>query len=134
MNPSEYSRGEMRKAIVSLIFLVAAVVGLFVAVEPGFVEACVALVGPVFAVIGVFGAEHHTAKDLQKALEQFKGAALTVVGYFTVVPTSTAERITTLIGVVASVFAVYWTSNDNPSYEEGEEGGEGVPGEEAAVA
>lgn len=118
MNPLKYSPGQARKAIVSLIFLIAAVVGLFVTVDPGFVEACVALVGPVFAVVGVFAAENHSPKDLQKALEQLKGAALAVVGYFTVVPTSTAERITTLIGVVVSVLAVYWTSNDDPSDEE----------------
>jgi hypothetical protein len=132
VNPLNYSLGEMKKAVVSLVFLIAAAVGLFVSVDPGFVEACVALVGPVFAVIGVFAADHHSAQDLQKALEQLKGGALAVVGYFTVVPTSTAERITTLVGVVVSVFAIYWAENDNPSYEEGEGEAAVAPAAEAA--
>lgn len=120
MNPLNYSLGEIRKTLVSLIFLAAAVIGLFVTVDHSFVELCVALVGPVFAVIGVFSAEHHSPEDLQKALEQLKGAALGVVGYFTVVPESTEAQIGTLIGIIVSFAAVYWTTNDNPSYEEGE--------------
>ena len=111
MNPRKYSLGEMQKALVSLLFLVFAVVGVFVAVKPDFVEACVALVGPIFAVIGVFAAKNHSPEELQKGLEQLKGAALAIVGYFTVVPTTTIERITALIGAIGSAFAVYWTPN-----------------------
>jgi chromate transport protein ChrA len=114
MNPLKYSLAEVQKAIISLLFLAGGAVGLFVATKPGFVEACVALVGPVFAAIGVFAAKNHTADDLQKALEQLKGAALAIVGYFTVVPTTTGERITALIGAVVSVFAVYWKHNEPP--------------------
>lgn len=118
MNPLKYKPAELRKLLVSLIFAVAAVVGLFVTIDPSFVQACVALVGPVFAVIGVFGAKNHSADDLQKALEQLKGAALTVVGYFTVVPPSTEAQIGTLIVAAVSVIAVYWTANDSPEKEE----------------
>jgi drug/metabolite transporter superfamily protein YnfA len=128
MNPTDYSLGEMKKTIVSLIFLGAAVAGLFVAMDPNFVQACVSLVGAIFAVIGVFSAKNHDVEDLQKALEQLKGAALVVVGYFTVVPTTTAERITALVGGVVSVIAVYWTSNAG----ENEEEGEGAPAAAAA--
>ena len=117
MNPFQYKPAELRKLIVSLLFAVAAVVGLFVTLDPTFVEACAALVGPIFAVIGVFGATDHTAAELQKALEQLKGAGLTVVGYFTVVPPSTEARISTLIVAVASVFGVYWIANEKPKKE-----------------
>jgi drug/metabolite transporter superfamily protein YnfA len=115
MNPLNYSVDELRKAAVSLVFLVAALVGLFVATDPDFVQACATLVGSVFAVVGVFAAKNHTKDDLQKALEQFKGAALTIVGFFTIVPTTTAERATALVGAIASVVAVYWTVNKKPS-------------------
>ncbi|MGH2975363.1 MAG: hypothetical protein ACRDLL_10935 [Solirubrobacterales bacterium] len=121
MNPTSYSLGELKKAIVSLVFLGAAVVGLFVAMDPNFVQACVSLVGAVFAVIGVFSARNHNVEDLQKALEQLKGTALVVVGYFTVVPTTTAERITAIVGGIVSVIAVYWTSNQGENEGEGEE-------------
>jgi hypothetical protein len=114
VNPFKYKLAEVRKLIVSLLFAVAAVVGLFVTIDPTFVQACVALVGPVFAVIGVFGATDKSSDELQKALEQLKGAGLTVVGYFTVVPPSTAARISTLIVAVASVFGVYWIANKKP--------------------
>ena len=111
MNPLNYKPAEVRKLIVSLIFAVAAVVGLFVTIDPSFVEACVALVGPIFAVVGVFGAADKSSDELQKALEQLKGAGLTVVGYFTVVPSSTAAQISTLIVAVCSVLGVYWIGN-----------------------
>jgi hypothetical protein len=114
VNPLKYKLAEVRKLIVSSIFAVAAVVGLFVTIDPTFVQACVALVGPVFAVIGVFSATDKSSDELQKALEQLKGAALTVVGYFTVVPPSTAARISTLIVAIASVFGVYWIANKKP--------------------
>lgn len=122
MNPLNYKLDEMRKLIVSVIFAVAAVVGLFVTIDPSFTEACVGLVGPVFAVIGVFGAKNHTADDLQKALEQLKGAGLTVVGYFTVVPPSTSARIGTLIVAFASIVGVYWIANAKPQAEGGRQG------------
>jgi len=121
VNPLNYSLGEMKKTIVSLIFLVAAVVGLFVAMDPNFVQACVSLVGAIFAVLGVFSAKNHNVEDLQKALEQLKGTALVVVGYFTVVPTTTAERITAIVGGLVSVIAVYWASNAGENEEEGAE-------------
>jgi hypothetical protein len=117
MNPFKYKAAETRKLIVSLFFTIGAVVGLLVASDPGFPEACAALAGSVFAVFGVFAAKNHTPDDLQKALEQFKGAALTIVGYFTVVPTTTAERATAIIGAIVSVYAVYRMSNENPPAE-----------------
>jgi hypothetical protein len=118
VNPLNYKLAEVRKLIVSLIFAGAAVVGLIVTIDPSFVEACVALVGPVFAVIGVFGATDKSSDELQKALEQLKGAALTVVGYFTVVPPSTAARISTLIVAACSVLGVYWVGNKKPEGEQ----------------
>jgi uncharacterized membrane protein HdeD (DUF308 family) len=114
MNPANYSLKEVRKAVVSLFVLAAAVVGLFVTTNPDFIQACTTLIGAIFAVVGVFAAKNHTSDDLQKALEQFKGAALTVVGYFAVVPTDTGERAGAIIGLIVAVAAVYWTSNEPP--------------------
>lgn len=62
-----------------------------------------------------FAAKNHSPDDLQKALEQLKGAALTLVGYFTVLPTTTTERITAIIGAIVSAFAVYWKRNEPPA-------------------
>jgi hypothetical protein len=117
MNPVHYSIAEMKKAAVALVTLILAMIGLFVAVEPGFTEACVSLTGAVFAVFGVFAAKNSDPEDIQKALEQFKGAALAVVGYFTVVPTSTVEKIGIMIGALVSIYAVWKTSNVEPGVE-----------------
>jgi hypothetical protein len=115
MNPGNYSLKEMQKTIVSLVVLGAAVIGLIATEpDPNLTQICVTLIGSVFAVVGVFAAKNHTPDDLQKALEQFKGAALSVVGYFTVVPTGTGEKVGALIGIVVAVAAIYWTPNKKP--------------------
>jgi uncharacterized membrane protein len=110
-----YSIAEAKKAVVSAVFLIGAVVALiFSDYDPGFTEACVALAGSVFAVAGVFMAKNHTKDDLSKAVSQLQGAALTVVGYFATVQPGTVQKITILAGAVVSVIAVYWTTNEPP--------------------
>lgn len=112
MNPTHYSLAQIRKALVAgipLLFMAIMLAG--VAAPIGLQAAIVALVGPVFMVIGVFAAKHHSADDLQKALEALKGAGLGIVGYFTQVPTSTDNKITMGIVFLASVVGVYWARN-----------------------
>jgi hypothetical protein len=108
LNPFRYKLAELAPLIVSVIFLAGYSVALFVTVPIGFVPAVAALVGPVFAIVAVFTAKTHSVDDFQKALEQLKGAALTVAVYFTTVPADTANKIGILIGAVVSFFAVLW--------------------------
>lgn len=112
MNPLNYHLAELKKVIVSVIALGLAAAALFTQIEPGFSTACIALVGPVFGVVGVFAAKHHSADDLQKALEQAKAAAMGVIGYFVTVPASTTSRITFLIVAASSVVGVYWAKRN----------------------
>jgi hypothetical protein len=115
MNPFDYSLSELRKAIVSVIYLGGMVAALILTgYDPGFTEALIALVGPVFGVVGVFLAKNHSPDDLQKALEQVKAAALTCVGYFVVIPTSTETKLVILIGSVAAAYGVYYRTNAPP--------------------
>jgi len=110
-----YSVAEAKKAVVSAIFLVGAIAALVLSdYDPGFTEACVALAGSVFAVVGVFLSKNHTEDDLSKAVSQLQGGALTVVGYFVTVQPGTVQKITILAGLVVSVVAVYWFRNDLP--------------------
>lgn len=111
MNPGNYSLSEVRKGLVAVLFLGLAVAALFTTISPSFTVAVIALVGPVFAVIGVFAAKHHSADDLQKALEQLKGAVIGVLGFFVAVPSSTQTKVSVIIGAAVSVLAVYWTRN-----------------------
>lgn len=107
-NPFSYSLNELQPLIVSAIFLAGFAVTLFVTAPVGLIPAVAALVGPVFAVIGVFVAKAHSVGDLSKALEQLKGAALTVAVYFVAIPADTANKIGVLIAAFVSFVAVIW--------------------------
>lgn len=106
------SLSNAQKAVLAAVGLLGALAALFIPdYDLSFTDAVVGLVGPVFAVIGVFAAKNHTPEDLQKALEAAKGAALAVVGYFTVVPAGTDMKVAVLIGAIATVFGVWWRPN-----------------------
>jgi hypothetical protein len=117
LNPFQYSLAELAPFLVSIIFLIGYGVTLFVAVPIGFVPAVAALVGPVFAVVGVFVAKAHSVDDLSKALEQLKGAALTVAVYFVAVPADTANKVGVLVGSIVSVVAVIWAHQKRPAVQ-----------------
>lgn len=108
MNPFAYNLSELKKAVVATVALGLSVAALYWKIDPSFSQACIALVGPIFGVVGVFAAKHHSADDLQKALEQAKAAALAVVGFFVTVPASTSDRIGFVIVAIGSVVGVYW--------------------------
>lgn len=102
-----------RKAVVSVIALGGAALALVLnKFDPSFTQTCIALAGAVFGVLGVWASKNHTFDDLSKSVAQLQAAALTVVGYFTVVPTSTVEKITLLVGAALSALAVFAVRND----------------------
>ena len=108
----KYSLPEMKKAVVSAIFLAGAGLALILSdYDPSFTTAMVSLAGAIFAVAGVFVAKNQNEEDLSKAVAQLQGAALTVVGYFATVKPDTVEQITILVGAVVSIVAVYFFRN-----------------------
>lgn len=114
-----YSLAESRKAVIAAIYFVFAVIMLAGFVPAvGFEEAVLALVGPLYGVIGVFLAKNHSADDLQKALEALKAAALSAVSFYVAVPDSTGATITMLITGAVMAIGVYWARNE----------GQGAPG------
>lgn len=115
------SLAETKKAVVAFISLVGAVLALALSdFDPSFTDACIALAGGVFAVIGVYMAKNHTGQDLSKAVAQLQGAALTVVGYFATVQPGTVQKISVLTGAVVSVAGVWWVRNEVPNTRVGE--------------
>ena len=80
--------------------------------DPSFTTACIALSGAVIGVIGVYAAKNHTYDDWSKAIAQLQASAIGVVGYFTVIPTSTVEKITLLGGAIVGVLAVFGIANE----------------------
>ncbi len=102
-----------KKAAVSAVFLGGAIAAVVIAdYDPNFTQAVVALVGALFAVIGVYASKNHTEDDLSKAVAQLQGAAVFVVGYFVTVPASTVEKVTVLSGAVLSAIAVFQVRNE----------------------
>jgi len=115
MNPFNYSLAELKKVSVSLVFAIAYVAAFLIfgngADNLSFANVCVACVGPLFAVIGVFGAKNLDPDALDKSLQQLVGAVITVVGYFTTVPSSTTQQVILVVGALASAFVVFHTHN-----------------------
>ena len=107
---------EMRKTLIALIALGAAVAALFWTVNPNWAQAGIALVGAAFAVITVFLSKNHTEADLSKAVAQLQAAALTVVGFFATVPTSTSGKIALILGALIAAYGVWKVPNANPRY------------------
>jgi hypothetical protein len=111
------SLSNAQKAAVAAVGLLGAILALVIpGYDLNFTQTVVALVGPVFGVIGVFVAKNHTPEDLGKALAALQAAALAVAGYFVEVPASTGMKITVLIGAVVAVVAVWWIPNSNYTY------------------
>jgi hypothetical protein len=107
-----YTFAEAAKAVVAAIALVGAGAALALSdYDPSFTDACIALVGPTFGVAAVFMEKNHTVDDLSKAIAELQAAALFVVGYFTVIPTGTGEKIALLVGSVLAVYAVWRKAN-----------------------
>jgi hypothetical protein len=107
-----YALPEVKKAAIAAVYLVFAIVMLagFIP-HVGFEEAVIALIGPTFGVVEVFGATNHTALDLQKALEALKAAAMTAVGFYVAVPANTEQVVGMLVTGIVMAFGVYWTRN-----------------------
>jgi hypothetical protein len=129
-----YSLGQVRKFVVALVWLGLAALAFFVIFpDPiggvDFQSAVVALTGAVFAAIGVFADKNATPDDWSKAVTAAQGAALSVVGYFTVVPMGTVSKITVLTGAALMVYTVWRTGNDPvpAPVERGRVRGEPIP-------
>ncbi len=99
------------KFLVALVTLVLAIVGLFVALKPGFDEAVVVLAGEIVGTAGVFMAKNITEDDVSKALAKLQGSIITVVGFFVVLDPTDVEKATVIGGALASVIAVYFVQN-----------------------
>lgn len=107
-----FSLAESRKAVVAAIYFGFAIV-MLVGVVPhvGFQHAVLALVGPTYAVVGVFLAKNHTPDDLQKALEALKAAFTTAITFYIAVPASIGNVMTMLITGIVMAVGVYWARN-----------------------
>jgi hypothetical protein len=106
-----YSPAQARKTLTAAIFAVAAVVGLFVTVDPNLTQALVVLGGAALSVVVVFGTKNHSWDDVGKAVNQLEVAGFTAAGYFVTVPATTTEKIVAATGAVLSAASVLFVPN-----------------------
>lgn len=108
LNPFDYSLGELKAAIFAFVYLVFAILMLFIIPPAGFENAVLAVVPALFAVVSVFSATEHSTADLQKALEALKAAVASATMFYVAVPASVSNAITMLITGVVMAIGVAW--------------------------
>lgn len=109
LNPFNYSLAQLQKALIAAIPLVFVLLSLVVGWVPveGFEEAVLALVGPLFLLVGVFAAKNHDSQTFEKALKALAGAALTVATYFPNVDVASWDnKIALGITLLVAIFGV----------------------------
>lgn len=107
-----YTPSQIRKTLTAGIFAAAAVAGLFLQVDPNLTQAFVVLGGAVLTVVVTFATKNHTWDDVGKAVNAAEVAALTVLGYFVTVPSTTAEKIAAVTGAILLFVSVLKVPNE----------------------
>lgn len=121
LNPFNYSLSELRKALFAAIPLVFVLLSfVFGWIPPmGFEGSVIAVVPPLFILIGTFVATNHSPTDFRKALEAFVGSVVTVISYWTQVPASWDNKIALGITLIVAVIGVAWSTNAPPEPQPG---------------
>jgi hypothetical protein len=121
LNPFNYSLSELKKALFAGIPLVFVLLSfLFGWIPPlGFEGSVLAVIPPLFVLIGVFVATNHSATYFRKALEAFVGSVVTVISYWTQVPASWDNKIALGITLIVAIVGVAWSSNVPPEPKPG---------------
>lgn len=106
-----YSFAQVRKSMLALTIFLGAALAYVLHFDPSFGVALEALVGGVFAVIGVFAAPQFSEQDLSKSLTFAVGALFSVLKFLGIENASLETEIYTFLGLVVAVIAVWWTGN-----------------------
>jgi hypothetical protein len=108
-----YTFSQARKFIASWAVLVGTGAALFITgYDPSLTEAVTVLGGYGLGLVEVFANPRRDAEDFSKALGQLRGAVISVVSFFVVVPASTEAYIAMAVGAVVSVLAVRQVRNE----------------------
>lgn len=124
INPLNYSLAQLKVAILQLVSVAVLLIGFFVVLDPGTTAAYQAVVIAVFSVIGVFAAKNPTADSVNKSLTSLMTSVVGVINLYATVPTSTVEKIGTLIGALVPPLLVLLGKNA-PSQPPAGPGGQG---------
>ena len=115
LNPFHYSLAQLKVALTQLVAAIVLVVGFFITLNPGTDAAWQAVVIAVFGVIGVFTAKNPTEDSFNKSLTSLLTSVVGVINLYATVPTSTVQKIETLIAVLIAPLLVLIFKNASPT-------------------
>ena len=107
-----------KKATIAAVIAVIALLGFFIAFDPGTEAAAIAVVIALFNVVGVAMAKNHTFDDLSKSVIALQASALGLVSLFIVVNPDTIEAIGAIVLAGLNVYGVWKTTNDQSRVED----------------
>lgn len=113
-NPLNYSLSEVQKAVVQLITFLVLLATFFIVFDPALGPALIAVAVAVFGVIAVFASANATVADATKAVQSLAASVIAVVALFDTVPTSTGEKIASLIALAVPPILVFIRRNQPP--------------------
>lgn len=111
MNPLNYSLAEMQKAVVQLITFLVLLATFFIVFDPALGPALIAVAVAVFGVIAVFSSPNVSESDATKAVQSLAASIIGVVGLFGTVPTTTGEKIASLVALAIPPILVFIRAN-----------------------
>jgi hypothetical protein len=109
-----YTYEEAAKTVAQIISAVLLLVGFFIVFDPSLEASLIAVSTAVFGVIAVFGAKQATADDWSKAVQSLAASVIGVVGVFTTVDPTTAEKWGTIVALLIPPIWV-WVKGNHPS-------------------
>lgn len=132
INPFNYTLAQLKVAALQLVSVVVLLIGFFIVLDPGTTAAYQAVVIAVFSVIGVFAAKNPTDDSVNKSLTSLMTSVVGVINLYATVPTSTVEKIGTLIGALVPPLLVLLNKNAPPP-PPGGPGGQGAIDDQGQV-
>ena len=106
-----YTYEEAAKTVAQLISAVLLLVGFFIVFDPSLEASLIAVSTAVIGVVAVFGAKNATVDDWSKAVNSLEVSLVGLVGVFTTVSPTTAEKWGTIVALLVPPIWVWFTKN-----------------------
>lgn len=112
-----YTIAEAKKFVITVITFVAAIVGMFLAYNPGVTESAITLAGGVIALVGVFLEPQFSVEDFSKGVRAIEGAAIGLANYWFTINPSLEMKIYSGVGSGIVLFIIIWANNEKSHNE-----------------
>lgn len=110
-NPFNYTLAELQKTVVQAISFLILLATFFIVFDPNLGPSLIAVAVALFGVVGVFASKNATADDAVKAVQSLAASIMAVIALFDTVPTSTTEKVVSLIALAVPPLLVFYRRN-----------------------